>query len=104
MAKFLIQLLLPKMDHQGRPFPDRYWEALKLKLADTFGGVTAYTRALADGIWAPRNKPISRESIFVVEVMSDDIDEVWWAELRLSLERDLDQDEVMIRALPYTKL
>lgn len=104
MTKHLVQLLLPLADNEGRSIPNRYWHSLEVQLADAFGGVTAYTRAPADGIWAPQDQKMSKDSIFIVEVMTDSLDEVWWAELRLTLERDLEQNEIVIRAIPISRL
>jgi hypothetical protein len=97
-------MLLPTSDNQGKPYPNDYWETLKTTLSDKFGGVTAYSRAPAEGIWAPEGRTASKENVFVVEVMTDDLDEDWWSRQRRTLERELDQEEIVIRALPYTKL
>ncbi len=103
MSRFLVQLLLPVADDHGRKYPAPFWDSLKTRLADAFGGVTAYTRAPAEGIWAP-DAGTARDTIFLVEVMTDRIDEGWWSDLRRGLEHDLRQEEIVIRALPFTRL
>lgn len=48
----LVQLLLPIDDEAGQPIPRAHYDALALALTERFGGVTAYTRAPATGLWA----------------------------------------------------
>jgi len=92
----LIQLLLPVADNDGRPFDAALPAALRRELAERFGGLTAYTRAPAEGVWAHDGKR-DRDDIVVVEVMTDRLDRGWWKGLRLRLERDLRQQSILIR-------
>jgi hypothetical protein len=48
---YLVQLLLPIRDESGRPFPRELYDSLANELTDRFGGLTAYTRAPAAGLW-----------------------------------------------------
>jgi hypothetical protein len=92
----LIQLLLPLADNEGRPFDATVLAALRRDLAERFGGLTAYTRAPAEGVWAHDGKR-DRDDIVVVEVMTENLDRGWWKGLRLRLERDLRQQSILIR-------
>ena len=92
----LIQLLLPVADNEGRPFDAAVPAALRRELTERFGGLTAFTRAPAEGVWAHGGKK-ERDDIVVVEVMTDDLDPAWWKALRLRLERDLKQQSILIR-------
>jgi hypothetical protein len=91
---YLVQLLLPAPGDPEAPV----FEELKKSLARHFGGFTAYTQAPAEGMWAPEAGREEHDDIVVVEVMTETLDRVWWRALRLSLEADLKQDVVIIRA------
>ena len=74
------------------------YDDLARALTDRFGGVTAYTRAPATGLWEAQSGGTVRDQVVVYEVMVDEIDERWWAELRKTLEMQLAQEELVIRA------
>ena len=44
----LVQILLPVYDNVGKRFPTGHCDQVRARLADMFGGLTAYTRAPAD--------------------------------------------------------
>jgi hypothetical protein len=92
----LIQLLLPLADNEGNPFDAAVPAALRRDLAERFGGLTAFTRAPAEGVWAHGGKK-DRDDIVVVEVMAETLDRAWWKALRLRLERDLRQQSILVR-------
>jgi hypothetical protein len=98
MDRHLIQLLLPLTDNDGRPFPDAVLEAVKKKLVDRFGGVTAYGRAPAEGVWSRGPRERQHDDLVIVEVMAPEIDEAWWAAFKEKLETELGQEEIVIRA------
>jgi hypothetical protein len=91
----LVQMLLPahETDEAGEAF-----EELKKKLIKKFGGLTAFSQVPAKGVWAPGDGQQVHDDIVVVEVMTKELDRVWWNELRRSLERKLNQDMIVIRA------
>ena len=98
---YVIQLVLPVRDNEGNIFPGRIWSALKDQLTARFGGVTAYTRAPAEGVWQPDPERTAAEDVFVVEVMTRQLEREWWQALRRELEVTLRQEEIVVRALPY---
>ena len=93
----LIQILLPLYDNEGRRFPRAMYDAVRAELADRFGGLTAHTRAPAEGIWAEEGGTPSRDDIVIFEVMADRLDRSWWREYRQTLEREFRQDAIVIR-------
>jgi hypothetical protein len=93
----LVQILLPSCDNAGHPFPDSDFERLVHELTERFGGVTAFTRAPAEGRWK-QGGGTEHDEIFVFEVMADDLDRRFWRSLRAELERRFRQDVVIIRA------
>ena len=99
---FLIQILLPVPTTKtaGRAGLLR---DLNLALTEKFGGVTAYTRSPANGLWS-NNGTVEEDDIVIVEVMAETLNEDWWARLREKLERDLNQEEIVIRAQEIRQL
>jgi hypothetical protein len=100
----LVQLLLPVDDEQGRPYPRAHYDGLARRLTERFGGVTAYTRAPATGLWETASGEKVRDQVVVYEVMVDALERAWWAELRAELEARFEQDEIVIRALVIDRL
>lgn len=95
----LIQLLLPTCDNEGKPFSHDIYGAIGDELVARFSGLTAYTRAPADGFWT-RGNQTARDEIMVFEVMVQELDENWWSQYRRELEGRLRQESVVIRAQP----
>lgn len=96
--RYLVQILLPERDNAGVRFAPSVMAGIHNKLADHFGGVTAFTRAPAEGIWSPGGAAPSTDDIVVIEVMVEDLNEVWWRDFRKQLEHELRQSEVVVRA------
>ena len=100
----LVQLLLPLYDNDGHAFPPAHYAAVRRTLTDQFSGLTAYTRAPAQGLWTESDGPPKRDDIVVYEVMADALDRGWWAEFRRALEQRFAQEELVIRALRAERL
>lgn len=94
---YLVQILLPLSDNDGNPFPAEIFRALQTELTNRFGGLTAYSRAPAKGVWS-HDDAHQADDIVMVEVMTDILDEAWWQRLRARLETTLRQDVIVIRA------
>jgi hypothetical protein len=47
---------------------------------------------------------VERDNIAVIEVMTDGIDHPFWQEFRRKLERELSQEEIVIRAQEVGRL
>jgi hypothetical protein len=82
----LVQILLPVYDNVGKRFPTGHYNQVRARLADMFGGLTAYTRAPAEGLWNSGGT-VKRDDIVVVEVMVDSVDRTWWKDYRHELEQ-----------------
>ncbi|HEX2218234.1 MAG TPA: hypothetical protein VHG35_05480 [Gemmatimonadales bacterium] len=100
----LVQLLLPIRDQQGRAYPRRFYDELVARLTDRFGGVTAYSRAPATGLWEADSGETVRDLVVVYEVMVEELDADWWAELRDRLEAEFAQEELVVRAQEIRRL
>lgn len=101
---YLVQLLLPLAREQGQRFERALFERLEKELTDRFGGLTAYPRAPATGLWEERPGQTIREQVVVYEVMVEDLDPSRWAGLRQQLEQQFDQDELVVRAQEIQRL
>lgn len=95
---YLIQILLPVQDNQGRPFARASIEQVKRELTERFGGATAYLRAPAEGAWKGSRGAIDQDQIVILEVMVADLDRAWWANYRVELAQRFRQEEMVIRA------
>lgn len=101
---YLVQILLPLFDNDGHPFEAADYIRLRSELADHFGGVTAYTRAPARGVWKDEAGETNRDDIVIFEVMTGELDREWWTAFRRQLEVRFRQDTVIVRALTSTLL
>ena len=95
---YLIQLLLPLYDNDGQPLPSALFRDVKQELTARFGGLTAYSRAPAEGLWREDTNRTVRDDIVVLEVMAEALDRDWWRAYRARLERRFEQQQVVIRA------
>lgn len=100
----LVQILLPLSDNEGNRFPRAVFDEVRSELTDRFGGVTAFTRAPATGLWAESAGDVVRDDIVVYEVMAERPEPAWWAAFRTRLEQRLRQDEIVIRAMEIERL
>ncbi|MDX8457937.1 hypothetical protein [Mesorhizobium humile] len=95
---YLVQILLPRNDNQGEPFPGKEFDDVKEELAVRFKGVTAYLQAPAEGLWKDSGETDSDE-IVIFEVMTPEVNVSDWKLRRGDLERRFKQDNVVVRYL-----
>jgi hypothetical protein len=99
----LVEILLPLYDNEGRAFPSSDFDRVRDELLEKFGGVTAFRRAPAEGLWDEGGER-SRDRIVIYEVMTDALDRDWWKDYRRGLERRFRQDRVVARATEFEQL
>ena len=99
----LVQILLPTHDNRGQPFPQELFAAVRAELTDECGGVTAYMRAPATGLW-DEGERVVRDDVVIYEAMVDRLDARWWKDYRRLLEERFRQDEIVMRALPMERI
>ena len=100
----LIQFFLPLYDNTGQAFPGTHFEAVRTELTEVFGGVTAFVRAPAVGVWEDGGGAVQRDDVVLVEVMATQLDHGWWARYRQQLQQRFAQDEVLVRAVAIERL
>lgn len=101
---YLIQLFLPLYDNDGAPLPRADFDAVRAELTERFGGVTAFVRAPAVGLWEDDGGQVQRDDVVLLEVMAGHIDRSWWSACRTRLEARFRQDEVLVRATVVERL
>jgi hypothetical protein len=102
---FLISLLLPLYDNDARPLPRALFQQVGSELTSRFGGLTAHTRAPAEGLWhSGEDARPTRDEIVIYEVVAEEVDRDWWREYRRQLEGRFRQEQVLIRAHEITLL
>ena len=95
----LIQLLLPLYDNDGQPQPRQLFIAVRDQLIERFGGLTAYNRAPADGLWQEgKGGDTMRDDLVIYEVMAQELDARWWQAYRADLEQRFRQEKLIVRA------
>jgi len=99
----LVQILLPMYDNAGNRFPSDAYAKVHSTLTQRFGGLTAYSRAPAEGLWSSGSK-IKWDDIVVVEVMVEELERHWWCDYRRQLEQLFRQDQIVLRAQSYEPL
>jgi hypothetical protein len=99
----LIEIFLPLRDNQGAPFAASDFADIRKTLIEKFGGLTAFSRAPADGTDKERGRERDDELV-IFEIMTDRLDRDWWSAYRQALERRFKQDRIIIRMSDVTLL
>lgn len=100
----VIEMFLPLRRNDGSAQPRALFGEVRRELVERFGGLTAFTRAPAEGLWEVGPGDVERDAIVIFEVMADALDAGWWAEYRAQLERRFGQEEIVIRASAVERL
>ena len=98
---FLVQLILPAYDDDARPLGAAASQELRRELTERFGGMTAYTRAPAEGTWEDPSGRTHRDDVVIVEVMTETLDRDWWRRYSTELAARFHQEQVAVRAIVF---
>ena len=104
MTSHLIQILLPIQFGDGSNVPAELFSQVRTELAERFGGVTAYSRSPATGLWKRTEAEVARDQVIMIEVVAEALDRDWWAQYREQLERRFGQEAVHARALAIERI
>jgi hypothetical protein len=94
---YLVQILLPLYDNEGRAFDHQSYDRVRDELMKKFKGVTAFRSSPAEGIWAEGGE-VSRDAIIIYEVMAKELERAWWTDYRTELETRFRQERIIVRA------
>ena len=92
IAMHLIQILLPLTDNAGRPYPDDLLQGIQSELSQCFGGLTAYRRAPAKGVWTRGHPKHRRRHCGRRSDGTEHWTPHWWREFRTRLQQILRQE------------
>jgi hypothetical protein len=70
----LVQLLLPLYDNNKQHFLREEFNRVRDDLAERFGGVTAFSRSPAEGVWREGQGDVSHDEVVIFEVMTERLD------------------------------
>jgi hypothetical protein len=95
---YLIQIFLPLYDNNGEKFSASEFRQVRDELMQHFGGITAYTRSPAQGLWQPEDGVAVHDDLVIYEVMVEELDRTWWGKCKAMLEQRFRQETLLIRA------
>lgn len=97
----LVQLFLPLTGPRGQAVSYGFFAQVTAELTERFGGLTAYTRSPASGLWSPDDRSAPRQDDLVVfEVVVDSLDRTWWRQYVEQIEVSLAQQKLHVRCWP----
>src|SRR5690606_33076402 len=99
----LVQLLLPMPKAAGSDVMTALAET-RHELADRFGGLTAYVRSPARGVWTAPDGHTESDDMVMVEVVTETFDREWWRTYTSALAIRFRQDSIHVRAMPVVLL
>ena len=100
----LVQLLLPLYDNNKQPFAREDFDRVRDELVKRFGGITAFRRSPAEGLWREGQGDVSYDEVIIFEVMTERLDREWWLTYRKRLEKHFRQERIIIRATQVEQL
>jgi hypothetical protein len=101
---FLIEFFLPVFDNGGAHFPKHEFDRVRRELTERFGGVTAFMRSPAMGLWADETGQVRRDELVNFEIMTETLDRDWWRNYREQLAKRFRQEEIVMRASSFELL
>jgi mRNA-degrading endonuclease YafQ of YafQ-DinJ toxin-antitoxin module len=97
---YLIELLLPLTNNKDKPFKTKYFEQVQHHLTEKFGGLTAFTRNPAEGVWKQdkSSKP-TEDEIIIFEVLTPRFSKKWWQDYKEELKTTFQQKDIIIKVM-----
>jgi hypothetical protein len=100
---YLVEILLPQETGAGEPIRQQWFADLLKKLTSKFGGATSFMRSPGEGMWKSGART-QRDEIVIIEVMTDQLEQSFWKDLRERLEDELSHQEIVIRSQEIRRL
>jgi len=95
----LIQLLLPITAPHRETGAHIPLNETARELRDAFGGLTAYTRSPAKGLWTSPDGETEEDEVVMIEVVTRSFDKLWWRPYAATLAVRFGQEAIHVRAL-----
>jgi hypothetical protein len=93
----LVEIFLPLFDSIGDRFMRVDYQVIENELTERYGGITAYPRTPASGLWKDSEDETQNDQLVVYEVLLKEVDTVWWHEYRRKLELVFRQEKILVR-------
>jgi hypothetical protein len=94
---YLVEIFLPLNLNDGTKQPVERFARVHEELIERFGGVTAFMRSPAKGVWQLEENERAEDEIVIYEVMSESVDQLWWQTYKREIEQRFQQQELLIR-------
>ena len=101
---FLLEIFLPTFDNDGQKFAKEKFDTVRAEMIEAFGGVTAFTRSPASGLWSDDAGKVRHDDMAILEVMTETLDKQWWRGYRKELEQRFKQELIVIRASEFQQV
>ena len=85
-------------------FSREAYERVRAELTERFGGLTAYVRSPARGLWRDESGATIHDEIVIYEVMVEVLESEWWRVFREDLCTRFEQRDLVIRAQEIRRL
>jgi hypothetical protein len=95
----LIQLLLPVPTSATGAEADERVAQTRHELVEAFGGITAYLRTPAHGVWTAPDGARERDAVVMVEIVTERFDRAWWHRYASAVAARFQQDAIHVRAV-----
>jgi hypothetical protein len=96
---YLVEIYLPvAARQQNGDIAKEMFGSVRRELTQRFGGVTAFLRAPASGLWQDPRGELQRDDIVIFEVITENLDREWWRKYRLELESRFEQESIVVHA------
>ena len=97
---YLIELFLPLADNNNQAFESEYFEEVQQHLTEKFGGLTAFTRNPAEGLWKQgKSSKVHHDNIIIFEVFASTLDKPWWKRYKEELKTTFQQKDLIIKVV-----
>lgn len=100
----LVQLFVPLYGRDKQAFPRAAFDQVRAELTERFGGVTAFVRSPAVGIWKDENGDLERDDVILFEILCEADDRDWWRRYRETLAIRFAQEEILVLSLGAERL
>src|SRR5688572_9125072 len=91
-------MLLPTRSAAGAAFADELVRRTREELIERFGGLTAYTRSPATGVWTSPDGDVEEDKVVMIEVLSGRFEKDWWRSYAETLKQRFEQETIHVRA------